>query len=46
MPNKSDLPFFDDVRHKEVIDEEPAEMYVGWSPYRENLILRSSEVDC
>ncbi|MFP9191374.1 hypothetical protein ACLI4Q_06910 [Natrialbaceae archaeon A-CW1-1] len=37
MPEKDELPFYDDAEHEAMTDEELKEMYQAWSEYRENL---------
>lgn len=37
MPEKHELPFFDDERHEEVTEADQTEMYEAWATYRENL---------
>lgn len=37
MPDKDELPFYDEAEHETISDEELTEMYEAWSEYRENL---------
>ena len=37
MPEKDELPFYDDTVHEAMTEEERVEMYQAWSEYRENL---------
>lgn len=37
MPEKDELPFYDDTEHETITEEERVEMYQAWSEYRENL---------
>lgn len=37
VPDKDELPFFDEVKHETLTGEEKTEMYSAWNEYRENL---------
>ena len=37
MPDKDELPFYDETEHETMSDEERTEMYRAWGEYRENL---------
>ncbi len=37
MPEKEELPFFDDAEHDTMSESERIEMYEAWAEYRENL---------
>ncbi|WP_411966974.1 hypothetical protein [Haloferax sp. YSSS75] len=37
MPEKEELPFYDDAVHDTLTKSEQTEMYQAWSEYRENL---------
>lgn len=37
MPEKEELPFFDEERHDTMSEAERVEMYRAWAQYRENL---------
>ncbi|WP_265112064.1 hypothetical protein [Halosolutus halophilus] len=37
MPEKDELPFYDDTEHETMTEDERVEMYQAWSKYRENL---------
>jgi len=37
MPDKDELPFFDEERHETMSEKELQEMYEAWGQYRENL---------
>ncbi|QAU14088.1 hypothetical protein EKH57_16065 [Halorubrum sp. BOL3-1] len=36
VPEKEELPFYDEDAHETITKEERAEMYQGWAKYREN----------
>ena len=37
MPEKDELPFYDEDEHDTMTEEERVEMYQAWAEYRENL---------
>ncbi|GAD52025.1 hypothetical protein MBEHAL_0785 [Halarchaeum acidiphilum MH1-52-1] len=37
MPDKDELPFYDDDEHDTMTEDEKVEMYQAWAAYRENL---------
>ena len=37
MPDKDELPFYDEDEHDTMTEEECVEMYQAWAEYRENL---------
>lgn len=37
LPEKDELPFYDENEHDTMAEEERVEMYQSWSEYRENL---------
>lgn len=37
MPDKEELPFYDETEHETMSEEELTEMYQAWGEYRENL---------
>ncbi|QLC35453.1 hypothetical protein EFA46_014480 (plasmid) [Halarchaeum sp. CBA1220] len=37
MPEKDELPFYDDDEHDTMTEDEKVEMYQAWAAYRENL---------
>ena len=37
IPEKDDLPFYDEDEHDTMTEEERVEMYQAWAEYRENL---------
>ncbi|MGM0389625.1 MAG: hypothetical protein ACQEP0_14160 [Natrinema limicola] len=37
MPNKEELPFYDENEHDSMTQSELADMYQAWGEYRENL---------
>jgi len=37
MPEKDELPFYDEDEHETMTEEERVEMYQAWSEYRANL---------
>ncbi|QAU11370.1 hypothetical protein EKH57_00330 (plasmid) [Halorubrum sp. BOL3-1] len=37
MPEKDELPFYDEDEHNTMAEDERVEMYEAWSEYRENL---------
>ena len=37
MPEKDELPFYDEDEHDMMTEEERKEMYQAWAEYRENL---------
>jgi len=37
MPEKDELPFYDEDEDEAMTEEERGEMYQAWSKYRENL---------
>ena len=37
MPEKDELPFYDEDEHDTMTEEEQVEMYQAWAEYRENL---------
>lgn len=37
MPEKEELPFYDEDEHETMTREERSEMYQAWAEYRENL---------
>jgi len=37
MPDKDELPFYDETEHETMSDDELTEMYQAWGEYRENL---------
>jgi hypothetical protein len=37
MPEKDELPFYDEDEHETMTAEERVEMYEAWAEYRENL---------
>ncbi|WP_248516350.1 hypothetical protein [Salinarchaeum laminariae] len=43
VPEKEELPFFDEDKHDTMSEEERVEMYEAWAQYRENLRNASTE---
>lgn len=43
VPDKEELPFFDEDKHDTMSEEERVEMYEAWAQYRENLRNASTE---
>jgi hypothetical protein len=37
IPEKDDLPFYDEDEHDTMTEQERVEMYQAWAEYRENL---------
>jgi len=37
MPEKEELPFYDEAEHDTMTEDERVAMYQAWSEYRENL---------
>jgi hypothetical protein len=37
MPDKEELPFYDETEHETMTEDELTEMYQAWGEYRENL---------
>jgi hypothetical protein len=37
MPDKDELPFYDQDEHDSMTEDEKVEMYQAWAEYRENL---------
>lgn len=43
VPEKEELPFFDEDEHDAMSEEERIEMYEAWAQYRENLRNASND---
>jgi hypothetical protein len=45
VPEKEELPFYDEERHDAKSDEELREMGEAWNQYRENLVAASKDAN-
>lgn len=46
MPEKEELPFYDEDEHETMTEEERVEMYQAWAEYRDNLRTGTKPGEC